>query len=106
MKNCTFREGDKVLQNLIKVNSIDKLELTNHFIKRSIIRHISIDYVKEMLLNEEPLGLLSSYENRFKVFYPSENKKFDLIVVIAIEDGKVVVLTAYEDNISKREGIK
>lgn len=61
-----------------------------------------------MLLNEEPLGVLSSRKNRFKVYYPSENHKdLDLIVVIAIdEDEKIVGVTAFEDKKTYRQGIK
>ena len=34
-----------------------------------------------MLLNEEPLGILSSRKNRFKVYYPSKNHEdLDLII--------------------------
>ena len=105
--NFTYREGDKILQELITLESKEeKLELSNHFKKRAKLRGISIDYAKKMILNEEPLGLLSSRDNRFKVFYPGEHED-DLVVVIAIEDDyKVIGVTVYEDKISKREGIK
>lgn len=81
---------------------------TNHLKSRANIRKINLDYIEKMLLNEEPLGVLSSRKNRFKVYYPSENHKdLDLIVVIAIdEDEKIVGVTAFEDKKTYRQGIK
>lgn len=72
------------------------------------MRKININYVEKMLLTKEPLGLLSSRKNRFKVYFPSElNPKNDLIVVIAIDsDDKIIGVTTYEDPITKREGVK
>jgi hypothetical protein len=59
-----------------------------------------------MLLNEEPLGVLSSRQNRFKVYYPSENHNdLDLIVVVAIDDDeKIIGVTTFEDKKIYREG--
>ena len=59
-----------------------------------------------MVLNTEPLGVLSSVENKFKVFYPSEHNNYeDLIVIIAIDDNNdIIILTVFEDSISKRIG--
>lgn len=62
-----------------------------------------------MLINEEPLRLLSSRENRFKIFFPSElhPDTHDLIIVIEIDDNeKVIGVTTYEDSKTHREGKK
>ena len=59
-----------------------------------------------MVLNTEPLGVLSSVENKFNVFYQSEHNNYeDLIVIIAIDDNNdIIILTVFEDSISKRIG--
>lgn len=110
LKEYSYREGDKILQKLIQTeDKQDKYVLTNHIKKQACKRGINISYLENMLLNEEPLGVLSSRKNRFKVFYPSEinPKQFDLIIVIAIDDDeKIVGVTTYEDAISHREGIE
>lgn len=109
MKNYTYREGDLILQELINnPNKKDKLILSEHFKKRSKLRRIDEKYVQDMILNQEPIGVLSSRKNRFKLFYPSnKDKSFDLIVIIAIEDNKnIILLTTFEDKKSKREGTK
>jgi hypothetical protein len=109
MAEYSFREGDKILQNLIKSEDKNKMYiLTPHLKSRANLRKIDIDYIKKMLLTQEPLGVLSSRKNRFKIFYPSENDPyFDLIIVIAIDDDqKIIGVTTYEDIISHREGIK
>lgn len=69
---------------------------------------IFTDYIEYMLLNEEPLGMLSSRKNRFKVYYPSKNHDdLDLIIVIAIDDDqKVIGVTVFEDEKTHREGVK
>jgi len=61
-----------------------------------------------MLLNEEPIGVLSSRKNRFKIYYPSEHHdNLDLIIVIAIDkDEKITGVTTYEDKKTNREGVK
>lgn len=105
----SFRDGDRILQNLITSdNKQDKYYLTPHIKQRANLRNISIEYLEYMLINEEPLGVLSSRRNRFKVFYPSElhSDSKDLIVVIKIEDDeKIIAITTYEDNKTHREGI-
>lgn len=109
MRNFSFRDGDRILQNLLcSEYKEDKYVLSNHIIKQAKKREINIDYVLRMLLFNEPLGLLSSRENRFKVFYPSEfhPNTLDLIVVIAIDpDEKIIGVTTYEDSKTHREGI-
>ncbi len=109
MKEYSYREGDRVLQKLIKSKDKEKkYALTKHIKKKAILRKINIAYIEKMLLTKEPLGLLSSRKNRFKVYFPSEtDSNNDLIVVIAIDsDDKIIGVTTYEDPISKREGIK
>lgn len=109
MVEYSFREGDKILQNLITCEDKDeRYVLTPHLKSRAKLRKINIDYIKRMLLNEEPLGVLSSRKNRFKIFYPSENHQdLDLIIVIAIDDTQNIIgVTTYEDVKTHREGIK
>lgn len=59
-----------------------------------------------MILNNEPLGVLSSKKNTFKIYYPSENDNTkDLIIIIGVIDNKnIKVITIYENELSKREG--
>ena len=109
MKDYSYREGDKVLQKLINSKNKDKKYISSrHIKKQALLRKINIKYVEKMLLTKEPLGLLSSRKNRFKVYFPSElNPKNDLIVLIAIDsDDKIIGVTTYEDPITKREGVK
>lgn len=109
MIEYSFREGDKILQNLIMADTKEDLYvLSNHLKERADFRKISVNYIKKMLLTEEPLGVLSSRKNRFKIFYPSEyHQNLDLIVVIAIDENqKIIGVTTYEDEKSHREGIK
>ncbi len=109
MKDFSFRDGDKILQNLLSSNNKDdKYILSNHIKIQAKKRKINIDYVGRMLLYNEPLGILSSRKNRFKVFYPSEfhSDTDDLIVIIAIdEDEKIIGVTTFEDVKTHREGL-
>ena len=109
MAEYSFREGDKILQDLINSkNKKDKYVLTKHLKSRAKLRKIDLDYIEYMLLNEEPLGILSSRKNRFKVYYPSKNHDdLDLVIVIAIDnDQKVIGVTVFEDEKTHREGVK
>lgn len=109
MKNFSYRDGDRILQNLLYSEyKEDKYVLSNHIIEQARKREINISYIEKMLLFNEPLGVLSSRKNRFKVFYPSElyPNTYDLIVVIAIDpDEKIIGVTTYEDVKTHREGI-
>ena len=109
MNEYSFRDGDKILQNLINSDDKqDKYYLTPHIRQRASIRDINIEYLESVLINDEPLGVLSTRRNRFKVFYPSElhSDTLDLIVVIAIDDNeKIIGVTTYEDSKTHREGI-
>lgn len=102
----SYREGDRILQKLIKSKN-KKYKPTCHIKKKTKFRKININYLEKMLLTKEPLGVLSSKKNRFKVYYPSElNPNNDLIIVIAIDSDETIVgITAYEDSKTKREGI-
>ena len=98
MAKYSFREGDRILQKLIKTkNKKEKYILTHHLKSRAKLRKINLNYIEKMLLNEEPLGILSSRKNRFKVYYPSEkHDDLDLIIVIAIDDNqKIIGVTIY-----------
>ncbi len=109
MKDFSFRDGDRILENLLSSDyKEDKYVFTKHFIEQAIKRKIDINYIKLMLLYYEPLGILSSRRNRFKVFYPSQfSDNHDLILVIAIDDDeKIVGITTYEDVKSHREGLE
>lgn len=107
MAEYSFRQGDKILQKLIESDDKNYV-LSSHLESRANLRKIDLNYIKTMLLNEEPLGVLSSRKNRFKVYYPSENNKdLDLIIVIAIDDDeKIIGVTTFEDIKTYREGIK
>lgn len=62
-----------------------------------------------MILHTEPLGILSTRQNRFKLFYPHPTQKetHDLIIIIAIDkDETIIGLTVYEQKKSYREGIQ
>ncbi len=109
MVRYSFREGDKILQKLIQSNNNEKnYELSSHLKSRAKLRKINLSYIKKMLLNEEPIGVLSSRKNRFKIYYPSEHhSNLDLIIVIAIDkDEKITGVTTYEDKKTNREGVK
>lgn len=108
MNEYSFRDGDKILQKLITSdNKEDKYYLTPHIRQRAKLREINIKYLESILINEEPLGILSSRRNRFKIFYSSEihPDSSDLIIVIAIDDEKIICLTTYEDSKTYRERI-
>ena len=109
MAEYSFREGYRILQNLVKSrNKNDNYVLSHHLKSRAKLRKIDLNYIEEMLLNEEPLGILSSRKNRFKVYYPSKNHEdLDLIIVIAIDvDEKIIGVILFEDEKTHREGIK
>ena len=105
MMEYSYRDGDKILQNLIMADDKEDLYILSNHIKRANFRKINLDYVKEMLLNNEPLGVLLSRKNRFKIFYPSEyHQDLDLIVVIAIDvNQKIIGVTTYEDKKTHRK---
>ena len=61
MVEYSFRDGDRILQNLIKSDDKGKgYRLSNHLKSRANLRNINLNYLENMLLNEEPLGVLSS----------------------------------------------
>ena len=71
MVTYSFRQGDKILQELLKSDDKNsKYIFTNHLKSRANLRKINLNNIKQMLLNEEPLGILSSRKNRFKLFLP------------------------------------
>ena len=51
MIEYSFREGDKILQNLIMADTKEDLYvLSNHLKERADFRKISVNYIKKMLL--------------------------------------------------------
>ena len=109
MREYSYREGDTILHKLIKSNEKHKKYVrTHHIEKKAKIRNINIKSLENMLLNKEPLGVLSSRDNRFKIYFPSESdSESDLIIIVAIEDDETIIgVTTYDDPKTKREGIK
>ena len=65
-------------------------------------RDYNLNYVANCLVNEVPLSISKTCENRFKLIYPHEND--DLYIIIVIDDfDNVEVLTVYSFNKRRRE---
>lgn len=67
-------------------------------------RDYNLNYVANCLVNEVPLSISKTCENRFKLIYPHEKNKNDLYIIIVIDDfDNVEVLTVYSFNKRRRE---
>ena len=80
-----------------KSTSINVL-VTRHSFKRAHNREIDEDYVRNVIFNEDPLDIDSDKKaNEFRLFYPSQlHDNKELVVVIAIDDGYVIVQSLWE----------
>lgn len=93
-RKYTIGDVDEILQGL----SSDRLIFTRHSFKRAENREIDEDYVRNMIFNEDPLDIDSDKKaNEFRLFYPSQiHGNRELVVVIAIDDGYVIVQSLWE----------
>lgn len=92
-------------RDILKNHDPNDLKLLPHLEERWLERDFEIDYIVKCLLNEVPLSISKTMENRFKLIYPHETKPtMDLYVIIEIDDYCVVkVLTAYPAEKRRRE---
>ncbi len=75
-----------------------------HILDNWFERDYNLNYVANCLVNEVPLSISKTCENRFKLIYPHENKNDDLYIIIVIDDfDNVEVLTVYSFNKRRRE---
>lgn len=82
---------------------VDRVNLNfNHFKQRLAENRFSLDFVKNLLFNEEMLDYTSSeeYENGYKLFYQApDSKEYGKITIcVRIFNGCINVMTIYADN--------
>ncbi len=76
----------------------DQIKFSTHYEKRLIERDLDRDYVRNLILNEEPLDIADeANKNHFKLYYPSENPNYQLIVTIVTKADFILVTTVYEN---------
>lgn len=87
--NFSISDVDEILMNLNGNNLI----FTRHCFKREQSRGINEEYIKKVLLNEDPIDIEQDKRNEFKLYYPSENySNKELIIIIAIDKSKSVII--------------
>lgn len=82
-----------------------------HFLKRLRDNNISLDFVKNLVLNEEILDYRPSYnhgENSYELFYPApESKDYsNLKVCVKVYNGCVNLMTIMDDGVSSSKSRK
>ena len=93
------------VQNILRKCNVNDLVVHPHILDNWFERDYNLNYVANCLVNEVPLSISKTCENRFKLIYPHEkNKNDDLYIIIVIDDfDNVEVLTVYSFNKSRRE---
>ncbi len=85
----SISDVDEILMNL----NGNKLIFTKHCFKREQSRRISEEYIRKVILNEDPLDIEQDKRNEFKLYYPSENySNKELVIIIAIDKDKSVII--------------
>ncbi|WP_461462200.1 DUF4258 domain-containing protein [Methanobrevibacter sp.] len=85
----SISDVDEILMNL----NGNKLIFTKHCFKREQSRGISEEYIRKVILNEDPLDIEQDKRNEFKLYYPSENySNKELVIIIAIDKDKSVII--------------
>lgn len=91
MVNHSYSISD-VDEILMSLNG-NKLIFTKHCFKREQSRGISEEYIRKVILNEDPLDIEQDKRNEFKLYYPSENySNKELVIIIAIDKDKSVII--------------
>lgn len=93
------------VQNILRKRNVNDLVVHPHILDNWFERDYNLNYVANCLVNEVPLSISKTCENRFKLIYPHEkNKNDDLYIIIVIDDfDNVEVLTVYSFNKRRRE---
>lgn len=101
MRDYNIDEAREIMKN----HHHNDLVITSHFEERCLYRKLDINYIVNCLLNEIPLSISKTTNNRFKLIYPHETKSsMDLYVIIEIDENCIVkLITAYSNNRGRRE---
>lgn len=93
------------VQRILKSQNLQSIKNTPHVLDNWFERGYDFNYVNNCLLNEMPLGINKTKENRFKLIYPHEKSvSKDLYVVIEIDDCEnVCIITVYSFDKRRRE---
>lgn len=91
---------DKFIEGSLTGNQI---VFSTHYEKRLIERDLDRSYVKNLILNEDYLDFYEDMDSKgkFKAHYPSENNNFEIIIVIATQSDKIIIMTVYEKKIRR-----
>lgn len=88
---------DQFIEGSLNSNQI---HFSTHYQKRLMEREIDRVYIKNLILNEEPLDLYEANErDKFKIVYPSETPGYKLIIVVLTKPEHMLVMTVYEQKI-------
>lgn len=63
------------VEEILKSADSSQLRSTGHVLDKWFERDFSLDYISYCLLNEIPLGINKTNENRFLLIYPHNKKK-------------------------------
>lgn len=75
-----------------------------HILDNWFERDYNLNYVANCLVNEVPLSISKTCENRLNLVIHMKNKNDDLYIIIVIDDfDNVEVLTVYSFNKRRRE---
>lgn len=88
---------DQFIEGSLNSNQI---HFSTHYQKRLMEREIDRVYIKNLILNEEPLDLYEAdAKDKFKIIYPSETPGYKLVIVVLTKATHLLVMTVYEQKI-------
>jgi len=96
------------LLNYLSKIEIDNLRATHHFQERIGERkseiHPDLNEIYNIILKEEPVGILKQEEGKFKLYY-ERTENYDLIVIVSIKSTNPIILnlvTCFLEDVKKR----
>lgn len=101
MRNYNIKEAQRIL----KSQDSQSITLVNHVLDNWFERDYNLNYVNDCLINEIPLGIIKTRENRFKLIYPHDKiSTRDLYIIIEIDEfERVSIITIYSFDKRRRE---
>lgn len=96
-----------LLNCLSKINK-DNIRATYHFQERNNQRksevHPDLNEIYNIILKEQPVGILKQEEGKFKLYY-ERTEKYDLIVIVSVKSTSPLILnlvTCFLEEAKKR----
>ena len=78
------------VQNILRKCNVNDLVVHPHILDNWFERDYNLNYVANCLVNEVPLSISKTCENRFKLIYPHEKNKNDDLYIYGLRENQLV----------------